>query len=146
MKTEFRVVPDTNVIIAAEKPTFNSPNREFLQRWKNEEFQVLYSQDMLEEYLNKLDDHHIAEEQIISFFFYLTELAEAIEILYFHHPSYKYPIDPDDIAFLLCADNGHATHLVTYNKDLLDVDPYHKFRICQTLPFLKELRTELPEH
>jgi len=44
MKTYFRVVPDTNVVIASEKSkSESSPNKEFFVRWKNHEFQILYS-------------------------------------------------------------------------------------------------------
>ena len=52
MKTVFKVVPDTNVMIASEKhPGPTSPNKEFVDRWKREEFVLLYSEDTLLEYI-----------------------------------------------------------------------------------------------
>lgn len=43
MKTSFKVVPDTNVLLASEKhPGATSPNKEFVERWKCQEFELLY--------------------------------------------------------------------------------------------------------
>ena len=56
-KTAFKVVPDTNVFVAAEKSRHSaSPNKEFINRWKNYEFEVLYSEDTLLEYISKLSE------------------------------------------------------------------------------------------
>ena len=51
-----------------------------------------------------------------------------------------YPKDEDDIAFVLCAENGKATHLITYDPDLLNIKDYFKFKICKTIEFLTEFR------
>jgi len=45
MKTSFRTVPDTNVIIAAQSGSPTSPNRGYFTRWKNAEFVLLFSDD-----------------------------------------------------------------------------------------------------
>jgi len=48
MKTAFKVVLDTNVLLASEKSTSaTSPTQELLARWKQEEFEGLYSEDIL---------------------------------------------------------------------------------------------------
>jgi len=62
-------------------------------------------------------------------------------IVFYHLPAY--PGDPDDIAFLLCADNGRATHIVSYDKHFKEIESVYSFRICDTLEFLIELRKEL---
>jgi len=55
MKTSFKAVPDTNIVIASEKSKFgSSPNREFFERWRNCEFKILYSDDALLEYIEKM--------------------------------------------------------------------------------------------
>ncbi|OQY54043.1 MAG: hypothetical protein B6245_21915 [Desulfobacteraceae bacterium 4572_88] len=59
----------------------------------------------------------------------------------FHFP--RYPDDPDDIPFLLCAGNGEATHIITYDKHFEDLNNYYDFKICKPLAFLFELRSEL---
>ena len=51
-----------------------------------------------------------------------------------------YPKDEDDIVFVLCAENGNATHLITYDTDLLNIKEYFKFKICKTIEFLSEFR------
>jgi len=141
-KTAFKVVPDTNVFVAAEKSRHTaSPNREFVSRWKNNEFEVLYSEDTLLEYISKLREKGIAETTVTKLIQALFELARKIGIEFYHLP--YYPIDSDDIAFLLCAENGQATHIVSYDSDLKAIDHLYSFKVCNTLEFLTELRKEL---
>jgi predicted nucleic acid-binding protein len=142
MKTFFRTVPDTNVVIASEKSKSElSPNKEFFVRWKNYEFQILYSDDTLLEYIEKMDEKNIPEEIIKKLIKSILKLGEYIQIIFYHLP--VYPNDSDDIAFLLCADNGTATHLVTYDSHFKKLQHICSFRICDTLEFLIELREEL---
>jgi putative PIN family toxin of toxin-antitoxin system len=141
-KTSFKVVPDTNVFIAAEKScNVTSSNKEFIVRWKNCEFEVLYSEDTLLEYISKLREKSIAEETVRKLIQALLELARKINIEFYHLP--HYPIDSDDIAFLLCAENGQATHIVSYDSDLKQIDSLYSFKVCNTLEFLEQLRQEL---
>ncbi|MCP3958646.1 MAG: hypothetical protein GY719_12405 [bacterium] len=127
-KTPLRAVPDTNILLASEmSPGSSSPNREYFERWKADEFVVLFSADTLLEYVKKLREKDLAEERIKVFLGALP----------------TYPVDSDDIAFLLCADNGHATHLVTYDRHLQEIDAHYSFRICETTDFLRDLRREL---
>ena len=139
--TRMRVVADSNVVIAAHRSAHpHSPNREFIERWQRDEFDFLYSVDTLSEYAEKLLAFGMARADVKAFLSLVSALGEAVEIDFFHLP--RYPTDADDIAFLLCAWNGRASHLVTYDRDLLDVAaayaPY--FRICPPLDFLVALR------
>ncbi len=141
-KTSFKVVPDTNVFIAAEKSRhIASPNKEFVNRWKNDEFEVLYSEDTLLEYISKLREKSIAENTVTKLIQALFELARKVSIEFYHLP--HYPFDSDDIAFLLCAENGEATHIVSYDSDLKAIDSLYLFKVCNMLEFLNELRKEL---
>ena len=48
MKTLFSAVPDTNVVIASQKSTSDSsPNKEFFDRWRTDEFEILHSDDTM---------------------------------------------------------------------------------------------------
>ena len=144
MKTSFRVVPDTNVVIASQKSTSeSSPNREFFDRWKNDEFEILYSDDTLLEYIEKMRELHISEEIIRKLIRAMLELGRHVSIVFYHLP--LYPSDPDDIAFLLCAENGNATHIVSYDPHLEEIEYFYLFRVCGTLKFLFELRKQLSE-
>ena len=58
----FRTVLDTNVVVAAhrsESPM--SPNRDLLRRWRAHEFALLFSDDVLLEYIEKLTEF-VADE------------------------------------------------------------------------------------
>jgi predicted nucleic acid-binding protein len=137
MKTSLRTVPDTNVAVAAQSANVTSPNREFFERWKNEEFALLFSDDTLHEYIEKLVARSVPKEIIIQLVVAILEMGTFTTIRFFHLA--KYPVDPDDIAFILCAENGSETHLISHDPHLLDLNGFYQFKICKTLDFLFEL-------
>ncbi len=120
-----------------------SPNAEYLERWKNEEFILLYSPDTYLEYIDKFVEKGLPEEVIRSFLRALMDLGIEIFVEHYHLPAY--PVDMDDVAFLLCAVNGEATHLITYDRHLLEVSRHYSFKVCGPVDFLRELREAL-EH
>ncbi len=141
-ETSLRAVPDTNILLASEMSSSStSPNREYFERWKANEFTFLFSQDTLLEYIKKLRDKGLPEKRIEIFLGALMAIGVEIFVEFYHLPAY--PVDADDIAFLLCAENGQATHLVTYDRHLLDVVSRFSFRICTPIEFLGDLRREL---
>ena len=108
----FRAVLDSNVLIAAQRSANpHSPNRELIERWQSHEFTLLFSRDTLHEYAEKLLALGMEPTEVVHFIALVSALGEAVEIEFFHLP--RYPTDPDDIAFLLCAWNGPALHLVS---------------------------------
>lgn len=138
-KSGLRVVPDTNVIISSElSKDQRSPNRDFIERWLNHEFIVLFSDDTKIEYAIKLREKNIPKEKIISLLANLGRLGDNVVVTHYHLK--YYPEDEDDICFVLCAENGNATHIVTYDKHLLVLNGKYRFKILQIVPFLKELR------
>lgn len=82
----------------------------------------------------------VARADAVAFLALVVALGEAVEIRYFHLR--WYPLDSDDIAFLLCAWNGIASHLVSYDEDLLELAEKYRphFDICRPLDFLAALR------
>ncbi len=105
-----RAVLDTNVVLAAQRATNPaSPNREILDRWKLGEFALLYSADIINEYGEKLLEHGFSENDVRSYLALVRLLGERVDIAFFRLR--RYPGDADDIAFVLCALNGNATHL-----------------------------------
>jgi predicted nucleic acid-binding protein len=137
-----RAVADGNVILAAQRSTHaQSPNREIIERWRLGEFDFLYSADTLGEYAEKLLALDVVRADAVAFLALVIALGEEVEIRFFHLP--RYPDDPDDIAFLLCAWNGLASHLISYDEDLLALaDDYRShFDICRPLKFLAVVRT-----
>ena len=137
----WRAVLDSNVLIAAHRSTHSqSPNRELIERWQANEFTLLFSRDTLHEYAEKLLALGMEPTEVVHFIALVSVLGEAVEIEFFHLP--HYPTDPDDIAFLLCAWNGPASHLVSYDHHLLDLSSAYEshFRICLPVELLTALR------
>jgi putative PIN family toxin of toxin-antitoxin system len=141
-KSGLRVVPDTNVIISAElAKDQRSPNKDFIERWLDHEFIVLFSDDTKIEYAIKLREKNIPKEKIIALLANLTRLGNNVVVTHYHLK--YYPEDEDDICFVLCAENGNATHIVTYDKHLLVLQGKYRFKTLQIIPFLNELRNIL---
>lgn len=136
-----RAVLDSNVLIAAQRSANpHSPNRELIERWQAHEFTLLFSRDTLREYAEKLLELSVDRVDAVAFIALISALGEAVEIQFFHLS--HYPTDADDIAFLLCAWNGLASHLVSYDSDLLELCAAYEshFRICPPVEFLVALR------
>lgn len=141
-ETSFRTVPDTNVLLASKiRAHPGSPNSEYIARWRSNEFTVLYSWDTLREYIEKLRDKGIPDRLTKGLVRNFVENGVRIHIEHFHLP--VYPVDRDDIAFILCADNGMATHLITYDRHLREIGSYYPFKICGPVDFLRDLRRVL---
>ena len=135
----FRVVLDTNVVLASKTTTNpTSPNRELLDRWERGEYTLLYSDDVLLEYGEKICEHGFSDEEVREFLELIQALGAPVGIEFFHLP--RYPADADDIAFVLCALNGAASHLVTYDQHLFDVAHEYPFVTCKPVQFLAALR------
>jgi predicted nucleic acid-binding protein len=110
MPGAFRAVLDTNVLLAAHLSSGPaSPTAEIFDRWHRREFLVLYSLDTLAEYAEKLLEHGIPASEVRAYILLLALQGEVVPVVFFHFR--HYPVDPDDVMFLLCAINGRATHL-----------------------------------
>jgi putative PIN family toxin of toxin-antitoxin system len=133
-----RVVVDANVIIASRRSSSeDSPDTEALRHWEEGRFIWLISKDVLREYARKLMEVGVADADVESFLARLIVAAESVQIAVFHERNY--PEDNDDIAFLLCAINGRATHLVTYDRHLTALEGHYDFRICGPRDLIADL-------
>jgi len=55
LKNRFRVVLDTNIIVASHlAKSDDSPNAEIIKRWEDNQFLILWTEDILNEYIDKL--------------------------------------------------------------------------------------------
>ena len=135
----FRAVVDTDVVVAAHRGTApDSPNREALSRWKSGEFVLLYSDDVLLEYIRKLVEHGVDRATIRQLIRSVLREGGRVAIRFCHLR--KYPADADDIGILLCALNGRATHLVSYDGGFAPFIGEFALTIGEPLAFLRELR------
>lgn len=135
-----RAVLDSNVVLAADGAANPlSPNKEILHRWSVGQFIWLITADIAAEYAEKLLDKGNSPSEVEAFITGLFLSAESVEIRFFHFR--HYPVDSDDTIFLLCAINGAASHLVSYDRHLSDVGIfYEEFVTCKPTEFLQALR------
>ena len=139
MSESTRAVLDTNVVLAARRsPHATSPNAEIIDRWEAGEFVLLCTPDIILEYAEKLAATGASPDASADFLAAVALACEWVRIDFFHVE--HYPPDGDDVAFLLCALNGEATHLVTYDGHLLALQPHYPLAICEPLRFLADLR------
>ena len=134
---------DTNIILAAQRSFHpGSPNLEILDRWQRRELVFLCSLDILAEYAEKLLQHGFSAPEVEAFIHAIARHGELVAVTHFHFR--HYPVDPDDVMFLLCAINGHASHLVSYDPHLLSLQPFYaaELVICEPVPFLKDCRAQ----
>src|SRR5689334_1785121 len=107
--TNLRGVLDTNVVLSADRVrNAQSTGNQLLGRCRDW-WTALFSLDILAEYVEKLREMAVADEDIVEFVSLFSTYGEKVDIEFFHLR--YYPSDPDDIAFLLCAWNGTASHL-----------------------------------
>ncbi len=142
--SDFRAVFDTNVVIAALKSKNpNSPTAELLQRWRDDEFILLYADDLLLEYREKFISRNIDTILRIAFLADLDALGEYIALT----PDQIQPIipdDPDDVV-VACAIVGQATHLVSYDPHILNLgEIYQGVTLLDGLHFLYTVRGDVP--
>jgi len=135
-----RAVLDTNVVLAADRASNPlSPNKEIVNRWANGEFIWLVTDDIAGEYAEKLLEKGNTPTEVEAFITGLLLLADRVQIRFFHFR--HYPVDSDDTIFLLCAINGAATHLVSYDQHLWDVGVfYDEFVTCRPTGFLAAMQ------
>ncbi len=135
-----RAVFDTNVFISSSlSRNANSPTRELLSRWKNNEFTLVVCDQIAKELLEKLFERGVDPEAITAQLDALSEAAEWVEV-----PAEKIEkllSDPDDNVIVACAVEGGANYLVTYDPHFDSLKGNYKgIRILKAIPFLEVLR------
>ena len=143
MIKRLRAVLDTNIYVSAllsRNP--NSPAKEFIRRWLNNEFTVLICEDLLVEVIEKLIARGLGEDRVAEFATLLEISAENIAIAA-GSATRVVQFDPDDDVIVACAVIGKADYLITYDKhfDMLG-DEHQGFKITKALPFLWAVRGE----
>ena len=138
-----RAVLDTNVVLAAKRSAHpQSPNAEIITLWMAGEFVWLVSDDVVTEYAEKLLEKGIDALKVEHLVADLLQYGEEVPIQFYHFQ--HYPVDMDDVAFLLVAINGAATHMVTYDEHVKDVGVFYpEFITCEPVAFLADLRTSV---
>lgn len=134
-KTKIRVVLDTNVLISAL--IFGGRLSLIHTLWRDKKAIPALSRETFQEFVDALG--------YPKFFLSREEVAFIIEeevLPYFEIVDIKEEIvgvcrDPDDDKFLSCAISANASHLVSGDKDLLDLKNYNTITIVSPVEFIK---------
>ena len=135
-----RAVFDTNVFVSASlSKNANSPTRELLDRWKNDEFTLVICNQIAKELIEKLMERGIDIAVIGDQISALASSAEWVIV-----PDEKIEdllSDPDDNVIVACAVEGKANYLITYDPHFDSLKgSYRGIKIVKAIPFLEALR------
>jgi len=137
-----RIVLDANVLVSAFISAKGAPAL-ILERWREAEFDVLISPEILSEldhvlHYPKLRQHyHLPEESIEGFLRLLAK--QAIHVA----PTEQLAVverDPTDNRYLECALAGKATIIVSGDRHLLELGRYREIQILTPAGFLAFLK------
>ncbi len=128
-----KIVLDTNVFISGV--FFNGPPYQILKAWRNQEFQIVISLEILDEY------HRVGEELSAQFpevdldpiLELFTTKAELIEAALLDEAVCD---DPDDDKFFACAIAGGANLIVSGDKHLLKMAGYQGIAVVRPRQFI----------
>lgn len=141
---KLRAVFDTNVFVSAvltRNP--ESPTRELLERWAEDEFGLVICNPLSDELIEKLVEREVTVATIARLLAPLTRYAEWIEIP--PDSIERVLSDADDDVVLACAVVGGADYLVTYDPHFDSLNgEYRGVKIVKALPFLWIVRGDTP--
>ena len=128
-----KIVLDTNVFISGV--FFSGPPYQILKAWRNQEFQIVISLEILDEYFRvgeelsvqfpEVDLHPILE--------LITTKAELIEAALLDEAVCD---DPDDDKFFACAIAGGANLIVSGDKHLSKMSGYQGIEVVRPRQFV----------
>lgn len=136
-----RAVVDTNLIVSGTATTSTIPYQ-LLEAWRDGEYILVTSIPIIEEVkdvLSRPEKHFsITPKQInqviktLSTQALVTEGSLEVKVI---------ERDPDDNKFISAAVEGSASHIVSGDKDLLDIGQYQEIKIVTARDFLaKDLK------
>lgn len=128
------VVLDTNVVMSGI--FWSGPPYEILKAWHAKKFKIAVSLEIIEEY------RRVGQE--LGQKFPQIQVNDLIDLIAFNSDIYSVnlptePIcrDPDDDKFLICGLAAKASHIVTGDKALLELNGYGGMKIVKPGPFAK---------
>ena len=134
-----RVVTDPNILISA---TFwLGDSSEIINKVKNNEIELILSEETLNEYIRVLNYKEIREKIEAKNLSTKITINELIKISTFVPPSQNIQIveDPDDNKFIEAAIEGQAQYIISQDKHLLKIKEYQGIKIVSPEEFLKVL-------
>lgn len=139
-----RVVLDTNVVVSAFLSTAGAPAR-VLDLWRRQDFQVVVSEPLLEEYRRALLYERVASRHGMGVSD-ITEVVEGFrEFAVLVTPGETISAiqeDPQDNRVLECALAGGAAYVVSGDYHLLKLKAFRDIQILSSSQFLAVLEEE----
>jgi putative PIN family toxin of toxin-antitoxin system len=131
-----RAVFDTNVFVSASlSKNANSPTRELLERWKQNEFVLVICDQIAKELIEKLIERGVAVDSITEQVAALADSAEWVTVT--EDRIEDLLSDSDDNVVVACAVEGSANYLITYDPHFDSLNgEYRGIRILKAIPFL----------
>ena len=130
-----KAVLDSNVLISAA--FWNGPPRRIVRKGVDRDFQIIISEPLAEEVLDKLlGKFRASADEVKNFLGPILAHAELV-ISSTHLRVVK--TDPDDDKIIECALAGNADYIVTGDRDLLDMKQYQSITIITPAQFIKML-------
>jgi len=128
-----RIVLDTNVFISGI--FFSGPPSQILKAWENQSFQIVLSQQILDEY------QRVAED--LSSKFPMIDMLPIIELVTIHGQfinTQGFDIsvceDPDDDKFIECAVAGKCKTIISGDRHLLKLTGYQGITVLNPRNFV----------
>ena len=142
---QVKLVVDTNVLVRG-LANLHSSSGQLLRLCETRSVQMLLSRSVMREYRDVLARDELSHAHpaitpdavrlVIERLRYFAEFIDPI------HTRFRYDRDPDDACFLELAIAGDATHIITYDKDLLSLLSEHTDaarRLRQRMPRVQVL-------
>lgn len=130
-----RIILDTNVFISGI--FFSGPPSQILKAWENQSFQIVLSQQILDEY------QRVAED--LSLKFPVVDISPIIELITIYGQftdtqgvNIAICEDPDDDKFIECAIAGKCDIIVSGDRHLLKLAEYKGVKILKPRDFIKQ--------
>ncbi|MBU0545476.1 MAG: putative toxin-antitoxin system toxin component, PIN family [Proteobacteria bacterium] len=130
-----RIILDTNVFISGI--FFSGPPSQILKAWENQRFQIVLSQQILDEYQRVADN--------LSSKFPTVDILPIIEMITIHAQfidtqgvEINVCEDPDDDKFIECAVAGECETIISGDKHLLKLSEYQGVTILNPRNFVKK--------
>ena len=136
-------VLDNSIVVSAFLSA-KGASAEILRLWREEKaFQIITSDPILEEMIRVLLHRGIAASLVEDFVTAIHLQALVTDNLYIVRHIQE---DPSDDMFLAAALEGQAEYIVTLDRHLLRVGPYHGIHIVRPARFLELLRSRGSGH
>ena len=132
-----KIVLDTNVFVSGV--FFSGPPYQILKAWRNQEFQIVISLEILDEYhrVGKELSAQFPEVDLDPILELFTTKAELIEAALLDEAVCD---DPDDDKFFACAITGEANLIISGDKHLLKMSGYQGIEVVRPRQFIDKFQ------